>query len=163
MPGVLRDKLTSLISSVALRDKVVNSSFAGANTKFYRKWGQESSPHCWFRSNVHSTHRKYYLLGIDTQSFFKEAENSSGQKRQASLSSEHPDKHSAMVHCFLQPQPTEPSVSRVMSTSTPSNLSGLASIRSFQILMWKINAVSVWTVCIALTETRTIKNLLKAC
>ena len=82
-------------------------------------------------------------IGIDTQSFFKELENSSGQNRQASLSSGHPDKHSAMVHCFLQPQSTEPSVSRMMSTSTLSNLSGLASIRSFQILMWKINAVSV--------------------
>lgn len=83
------------------------------------------------------------MLGTDTQSFLKELENSSGQNRQASLSSGQPDKHSATVHCFLQLQSTEPSVSRMMSTSTLSNLSGLASIRSFQVLMWEINAVGV--------------------
>lgn len=35
MPGAMCDKLMSLISSITLRDKVFNSSFAGENTKFY--------------------------------------------------------------------------------------------------------------------------------
>lgn len=68
----------------------------------------------------------------NTQSSFKELENSSGQNRQASLTSGRPDKHSAMVRCLLQPQSTEPSVSRLMSPSTHSSLSALTSIRRLQ-------------------------------
>lgn len=134
VPGATCGKLMSLISSTTLRDKVFNSSFAGENSKFTENEA---------RSQAHRVCLGLKLIHQvgNAQSSFKELENSSGQNRQASLSSGHPDKLSAMVHCLLQPQSTEPSVSRMMSPSTHSNLSALTSMRSLQILIWKTTAV----------------------
>lgn len=132
-PGATCGKPMSLISSTTLRDEVFTSSFAGKNSKFTENEA---------RSQAHLVCLGLKLIHQvgNAQSSLKELENSSGQNRQASLSSGHPDKHSAMVHCLLQPQSTEPSVSRMMSPSMHSNLSALNSARSLQILIWKTTA-----------------------